>query len=101
MPYETPLIVVLALPFVGSCLAALLRANARNAEAWLAGAVALIILTLLGAGYPSITGGGVIRYTMEWVPDLALLFSLRMDGFAWIFAMLVTGIGLLVVLYAR
>ena len=26
---------------------------------------------------------------------------LRLDGFAWLFAMLITGIGLLVVLYAR
>jgi multicomponent K+:H+ antiporter subunit A len=93
MPYKTLLIVVLALPFVGSCLAALLRANARNAEAWLAGGIALIILALLGAGYPGITGGGVIRHTMEWVPDLALQFSLRMEGFACMFAMLVTGIG--------
>ena len=101
MPYETLLIVVLVLPFVGSCLAALLRANARNAEAWLAGAVALIGLALLAASYPGITDGGVIRHTVEWVPDLGLRFSLRMDGFAWMFAMLVTGIGFLVVLYAR
>ena len=101
MPYETLLIAVLALPFVGSCLAALLRANARNAEAWLAGAVALTTLALLAASYPRIVNGGVIRHTVEWVPDLGLEFSLRMDGFAWMFAMLVTGIGFLVVLYAR
>src|SRR6185312_6249868 len=101
MPYEAVLIAVLALPFVGSCLAALLQANARNAEAWLAGAVALISLVLLAAGYPLIVNGGVIRHTMEWVPDLGLEFSLRMDGFAWILAMLITGIGFLVVLYAR
>jgi multicomponent K+:H+ antiporter subunit A len=101
MPYETLLIVVLVLPFVGSCLAALFQANARNAEAWLAGAVALVILALLAAMYRGVTGGGVIRHTVEWLPDLGLLFSLRMDGFAWMFAMLVTGIGFLVVLYAR
>ena len=101
MPYETLLIAVLALPFVGSCLAALLRANARNAEAWLAGAVALIGLALVAAAYPRVIDGGVIRHTVEWVPDLGLEFSLRMDGFAWVFAMLVTGIGFLVVLYAR
>ena len=101
MPYETVLIAVLALPFVGSCLAAPLQANARNAEAWLAGAVALIGLVLLAASYPRIVNGGVIRHTVEWVPDLGLEFSLRMDGFAWILAMLVTGIGFLVVLYTR
>ena len=101
MPPEALLIAALALPFIGSCLAAPLSSNARNAEAWLAGAVALIGLALLAAGYPRVTDGGVIRYTAEWVPQLGLKFSLRMDGFAWMFAMLITGIGFLVVLYAR
>ena len=101
MPYETILIVVLALPFVGSLLAALFQANARNAEAWLAGAVAFVSLLLLVASYPRIVSGGVIRYTVEWVPKLGLNFYLRMDGFAWVLAALITGIGLLVVLYAR
>src|SRR6478609_1354531 len=101
MSYETVLIAVLALPFIGSCLAAPLQANARNAEAWLAGAVALISLVLLAASYPRIVNGGVIRQTVEWVPALGLEFSLRMDGFAWILAMLVAGIGFLVVLYAH
>ena len=101
MPYESLLIVVLALPFVGSCFAALLPTNARNAEAWLSGTVALVSLAVLAAGYPHVIDRGVIRYTVEWVPDLGLEFTLRMDGFAWMFAMLVTGIGFLVVLYAR
>ena len=35
------------------------------------------------------------------MPTLGLDFTLRMDGFAWLFAVLVTGIGFLVVLYAR
>ena len=38
------LIVLIALPFGGSCLAALFPANARNAEAYLAGGVALTAL---------------------------------------------------------
>ena len=38
---------------------------------------------------------------IEWMPALGLDFTLRMDGFAWMFAVLVTGIGFLVVLYAR
>ena len=78
-----------------------LPANARNAEAWLAGAIALIGLALVAADYPHITDGRVIRYRVEWIPDLGLEFVLRLDGFAWIFAMLITGIGFLVVLYAR
>jgi multicomponent K+:H+ antiporter subunit A len=36
-----------------------------------------------------------------WLPSLGLNFVLRMDGFAWLFSMLVLGIGTLVSLYAR
>ena len=43
----------------------------------------------------------VVRLDFAWLPALGLDFTLRMDGFAWMFAMLVTGIGFLVVLYAR
>lgn len=35
------------------------------------------------------------------MPELGLDFQLRLDGFAWVFAALITGIGFLVVLYAR
>src|SRR3954447_14420268 len=98
MPYDMFLIAVLALPFLGSSLAALLPANARNAEVWLAGVVALVALALVAAGYPHIVDGHVIRYRAEWVPQLDLDFVLRLDGFAWIFAILVAGIGFLVVL---
>ncbi len=101
MPHDMLLIAVVMLPFVGSCLAALLQPNARNAETWLAGAVALVGLVLVSAAYPAVAGGQVIQSRLEWLPELGLDFTLRMDGFAWMFAMLVTGIGFLVVLYAR
>src|SRR5690606_32320952 len=44
---------------------------------------------------------GVVRYAVPWVPALGLEFSLRMDGLAWLFVMLITVIGALVVMYAR
>jgi multicomponent K+:H+ antiporter subunit A len=95
------LIVLIALPFGGSCLATLFRANARNAEAYLAGGVALTALVLVIAVYPHVANGGVLQYRTAWVPELGLEFNLRIDGFAWVLAALVTGIGFLVVLYAR
>ena len=95
------LIVLIALPFGGSCLAALFPANARNAEAYLAGGVALTALALVIAIYSQVADGGVVQYRAPWVPELGLEFNLRMDGFAWLLAALVTGIGFLVVLYAR
>jgi multicomponent K+:H+ antiporter subunit A len=101
IPSETLLIAVIALPFVGSCLAVLFKANARNAEAYLAGVVALLALVLVIWTYERVTDGGIVQYKAAWVPELGLEFNLRMDGFAWLFAALITGIGFLVVLYAR
>lgn len=101
MSDETLLIVLTALPFAGSVAAAVLPVNARNAEAWLAGAIALIALAITWKFYPQIASGEIIRSNVEWLPALGLDFALRMDGYAWMFSMLVTGIGFLVVLYAR
>ncbi len=95
------LIVLLLLPFIGSCLAALLPHNARNTESLLAGLVALVGTVQVALLYPQIAHGGVIREEFMWLPSLGMNFVLRMDGFAWLFSMLVLGIGALVSLYAR
>jgi len=95
------LALMVALPFVGALFAAMLSPNARNAEAWLAGTTATGGLAIAISAYPMISHGGVIRHTIEWVPALGLSITLRLDGFAWLFSILITGIGLLVVVYAR
>ncbi len=95
------LLSILLLPFVGSLFAALLPSNARNAEAWLAGAVSLAATVLVASLYPQVMAEGVLRMSIPWAPALGLDFSLRMDGFAWLFALLVTGMGTLIVVYAR
>jgi multicomponent K+:H+ antiporter subunit A len=98
---ETLLIAIIAVPFIGGCLAILFPANARNAEAYLAGIVAVLALASVIATYPGVTNGGILQYNAAWIPELGLGFSLRMDGFAWLMATLITGMGLLVVVYAR
>ena len=95
------LIVLLLLPFIGSCLAAVLPHNARNSESLLAGLIALIGTVQVALLYPQIAHGGVIREEFMWLPSLGLNFVLRLDGFAWLFSILVLGIGTLVSLYAR
>jgi multicomponent K+:H+ antiporter subunit A len=98
---ETALIVLLALPFAGSIVAMLFPANARNAEAWLAGSIALAALLVAFGCYEDVARGEVLRMAVPWVPARALDFSLRMDGYAWMFSVIVSGIGFLIVLYAR
>ena len=96
-----PLLSLVALPFVGSLIAALLPANARNTAAALAGAIALCCTLQAALYFPEVGAGAVLRQEIAWIPSLGLNLVLRMDGFAWMFSMLVLGIGALVVLYAR
>ena len=44
---------------------------------------------------------GITTSTVSWLPTLGVDLTLRIDGFAWMFGMLVTVFGALVVLYAR
>ncbi len=96
-----PLIYLIVLPFVGSLMAAVLPANARNTESTLAGLIALFCTVQAALYFPQIAEGGVLRQQIDWLPALGLNIVIRMDGFAWMFSMLVLGIGALVVLYAR
>lgn len=95
------LILLIFLPFLASALAAVLPSNARNTESTLAGAVAVFCCVQTALYFPEIAQGGVVREEIAWLPSLGLNLVLRLDGFAWMFCMLVLGIGALVVLYAR
>ena len=101
MPDAPLLLALVVLPFAGAVVAGLLPTHARNAAAGLAGGVALVGLLVVWTAHPTVSAGGVLRAEFAWMPSLGLNLVLRMDGFAWLFAGLVTGIGALVVLYAR
>jgi multicomponent K+:H+ antiporter subunit A len=95
------LTLIVLLPFLGSLCAAFLPSNARNAEAWLAGLVSVACFGLAISFFPQIAAGEVIRTVVPWLPQFGLHFYLRLDGYSWLFAQLVTGMGALIVFYAR
>ena len=95
------LTMMIVLPFAGSLFSVMLPARSRNLPGGIAGATALLCHALAWFLYPVVADGRAARMSLEWVPGLGLEFSLRMDGLAWLFALLITGIGFLVVVYAR
>lgn len=96
------LILIVLLPFLGSLVAACLPTNARNFEAWWAGLVALGCLALNISLYPAMADAeGPLRAVVSWWPEIGLELIFRMDGLAWLFSTLVSGIAVLVVVYAR
>ncbi|MBN9046545.1 MAG: monovalent cation/H+ antiporter subunit A [Rhizobiales bacterium] len=95
------LFLLVLLPFLGSVVTGLFRSADRSGSAWFSAAIALVALVVVASLYPVVADGKVVRGTIEWLPGYGLDVTLRMDGFAWLFAMLIAGIGLLVVIYAR
>jgi len=95
------LILLLALPFFLAALVAAVPRSSRTTAAWLAAAAPLAGLAILAWLTPAVMDGQILRSSGQWLPQIGLDFTLRVDGLAWMFAGLVLGIGALVVLYAR
>ncbi|MDR5866600.1 hydrogen gas-evolving membrane-bound hydrogenase subunit E [Halomonas koreensis] len=62
---------------------------------WPAAIVAWLLLQ-----WPGIAAGEPLVREWAWVPALGLDLTLRLDGLAWLFAMLIAAIGSLVLIYA-
>ncbi len=94
-----PLLVLL--PFAVGALTLFLPASARTLASLLAGGVTLagVVITILL--YPAIAGGAVLKRTVSWLPQVGFDLTWRLDGVSWLFILLITGIGALVVLYSR
>jgi len=89
------------LPFVGAFAPLLVGRRAPHLAGWVALAVAVSVfsgfLFLASAHHP---GGEPLTFTREWIPSLGLSLALWAPGFSLFFALLVAGIGVLVVTYA-
>ncbi|WP_149194702.1 monovalent cation/H+ antiporter subunit A [Luteimonas suaedae] len=92
---------LLALPFVLALVVAVLRDVPRAVTAWLAASAPLLGLVVLAWLTPAVMAGEIPQVSYDWIPQAGLLFDLRLDGLAWMFAGLILGIGVLIVMYAR
>ncbi|MFL9583385.1 monovalent cation/H+ antiporter subunit A [Stenotrophomonas sp. AB1(2024)] len=95
------LLLLLALPFLLAAAVIVFRHGSRATAAWLAAAAPVGGLALLATMTPAILDGGVVRSFGDWLPQIGLAFSLRLDGLTWMFAGMVLAIGALVVMYAH
>ncbi len=91
---------IVLLPLLGAALPALIH-HSRNIGAWCSAAVTGFALVLLLGLMPDVLDGDTIIYSREWVPAIGLNLSFRLDGLGLLFGLLILGIGLLVILYAR
>lgn len=67
-------------------------------------ALTALLPALLFCGFasylPTIAAGQTVTQEIFWIPSLAISMTFRLDGLALLFALLITGIGTLIFLYA-
>ncbi len=95
------LVLIAALPFIGALFPGLMIRAGRNACAMMTGSFTLLALILLLIEAPAVLQGEVIRNQISWIPSLGLHANFFLDGLGLLFAGMILGIGLLVILYAR
>ncbi|MEJ7929680.1 monovalent cation/H+ antiporter subunit A [Ramlibacter sp. AN1015] len=76
------------------------QAGRRRAAAWVAAGITLAAMALLLVLAPAVFAGETLLLQAAWLPDLGLNIGLRLDGLALMFALLITSVGVLIVLYA-
>ncbi|MDR9436061.1 MAG: monovalent cation/H+ antiporter subunit A [Thiohalophilus sp.] len=87
--------------FVGSVLAAGIARLGRLHSAWLSGVVVIVALFQLWPMIAPVADGAIIIQRLGWMPAIGLDLVFRLDGLGLLFALLILGIGLLIILYAR
>ncbi len=96
------ILMIVLLPLVlGTALTWWLGHRSRLWTALAAAIVTLLALGLLLAKAPSVMAGQAIVQFIPWVPEIGLNLGFRLDGLSLMFAGLILGIGLLIILYAH
>ncbi|MCH8854141.1 MAG: monovalent cation/H+ antiporter subunit A, partial [Planctomycetes bacterium] len=95
------LALIVLLPLVGAAIPMLAARGGRDRAAWAAGILTLTALGLLLSRAGEVLAGNTIRASWQWVPAIGMNASFMLDGLGLLFALLILGIGALIVLYAR
>lgn len=94
------LLTYLLILFALSLMAPVINTYSRRFSGWFLSIVPFTVFVLFISNIPQIAKGNYIAEEYSWIPELGLVFSLRIDGLSQIFALLVTGIGSLILIYA-
>jgi multicomponent K+:H+ antiporter subunit A len=95
------LALIAALPFLGALLPGVMTRRGHAAIAAVTALVTASTLALILWHMPAVLAGKVVRTDIAWLPQLGLNAHFMLDGLGLLFALLILGMGLLVILYAR
>ncbi|MCV2403681.1 monovalent cation/H+ antiporter subunit A [Marinomonas sp. C2222] len=89
------------LPLLGTLIPLFSSRYSRTACAFYTAALPALTLFLVLSYAGDIFQGERFQAAIPWIPNIGLELAFRLDGLALLFSILILGIGLLVILYAR
>ncbi|MBL0370989.1 putative monovalent cation/H+ antiporter subunit A [Rhizobium sp. KVB221] len=88
------------MPLAGAAIAPLLVRRLGHNAAWPLALTMLVPFLIFASHLPPIASGQAVSGGFAWAPSLGVNFSWRLDGLSLTFALLISGIGTLIVLYS-
>ncbi|QDH33615.1 monovalent cation/H+ antiporter subunit A [Porphyrobacter sp. YT40] len=101
MAYALTLLTLVTLPFAAALAIAVLHEASRAVHSGIAAGASAAGLILLASLAAPVIGGAVPAASWQWVPALGLDLTLMVDPLGLMFAGLILGIGLLVVIFGH
>ena len=92
---------LIAVHFAVACLAPLLVRVLRARAFFVLAAVPAVAFGWLVAQAPIIVPGGALTQSTAWIPTLGVDLAYRIGTLQWVLALIVTGVGALVLFYCR
>lgn len=77
-----------------------LQRMGRSATGWIIAALPVGLLIYFARLIGVVAGGDVVRSAYTWMPTLGVRLSFYLDGLSLLFALLITGVGALVLIYS-
>ena len=97
---QTLTLLALLLPFIGAAVAPALTRVFKHNAAWLLALLPLWMFIHFAGFLGAVSDGGTVSGGYDWIPSFGVRFAWFLDGLSLTFALLISGIGTLIVLYS-
>lgn len=95
------LIIAILIPFIATALIPLIHKRLGSFHiGWFVLLIPLVLFVIFALQIPAISNGETLLQSVNWIPSIGINFTVYLDGLSLIMALLITGMGSLVVLYS-
>ncbi len=94
------LLTIMLIAFAAAPLGLLARSQPRPLIGWGLALIPLGLFVALATQMPTVVAGGRVEQALAWIPAMGLELRFSLDGLSLLFALIITGIGTLIVGYA-